>query len=50
KDYITEWGYEVASHGSVPFDVTLTKVQTPRRDAAKPKAANPKTTSESNSH
>jgi arylsulfatase A-like enzyme len=37
KDYIAEWGYEVAAHGSVPYAATLTKVQTPRRNpTAKP--------------
>jgi arylsulfatase A-like enzyme len=37
KDYIAEWGYEIAAHGSVPYAATITKVQTPRRNpAAKP--------------
>ena len=32
KDYIAEWGYEPAAHGSVPYAETVTKVQTPRRN------------------
>lgn len=30
-DYITEWGYELGAHGSVPYAATATNVQTPRR-------------------
>lgn len=36
KDYIAEWGYEIAAHGSVPYAATLTKVQRPRRNPALP--------------
>ena len=35
KDYIAEWGYDIAGHGSVPYAATLTMVQTPRRSSAK---------------
>jgi arylsulfatase A-like enzyme len=34
KDYLAEWGYDVAPHGSVGYAATLTKVQTPRRNPA----------------
>ena len=42
KDYIAEWGYEIGSHGSVPYAAGITKVQTPRRNpAAKPAMQKP---------
>jgi arylsulfatase A-like enzyme len=48
KDYIAEWGYETAAHGSVPYAATLTKVQTPRRyPAAEPGIQAPKSATES---
>jgi arylsulfatase A-like enzyme len=51
-DYLAEWGFQVAPHGSVPYAATITKVQTPRRNpaarpalqATKPAAGNSPTT------
>jgi arylsulfatase A-like enzyme len=39
KDYLAEWGYHVAAHGSVPYAASMTTVQTPHRNAteAQPK-------------
>jgi arylsulfatase A-like enzyme len=31
RSYITEWGYEVALHGSVPYSTKAVKPQTPKR-------------------
>jgi arylsulfatase A-like enzyme len=31
KDYLAEWGYQVAPHGSLPYAAGPTKVQTPQR-------------------
>lgn len=36
RDYIAEWGYQIAAHGSVPYAAGLTRVQTPRRNPAVP--------------
>ena len=42
KDYIAEWGYEIGSHGSVPYAAGIAKVQIPRRNpAAKPALQKP---------
>jgi len=41
KDYLTEWGYKVGAHGSVPYAAGPTEVQTPRRKAAKPEPTTP---------
>lgn len=34
KEYLAEWGYEVATHGSVPYAAGITKVQIPRLNLA----------------
>ena len=34
KSYIKEWGYEIAPHGSVPYNVKDVKPQTPKRKSA----------------
>ena len=42
--YIAEWGYEVAPHGSLPYDQPGVKQQTPQRSkpGARPATATPK--------
>jgi arylsulfatase A-like enzyme len=47
KDYLAEWGYTVAPHGSVPFAAERGVVQTPRRNSAA-KSASPQTNSPKN--
>jgi arylsulfatase A-like enzyme len=49
KTYLAEWGYEIGSHGSVPYAATLTKVQTPRRHVMKPTTATPTSGAEKSS-
>ena len=34
RDYLAEWGYQVAAHGSLPYAADLTRVQSPRRNNA----------------
>ena len=36
KDYLTEWGYQIGGHGSVPYGPDVTEAQTPHRKTKNP--------------